>query len=44
MGAKRKSKIGGTDMFTNFKELEAYVLSHKNKKRIVLANAHASPR
>ena len=24
-------------MFTNFKELEAYVLSHKNKKRIVLA-------
>lgn len=43
MGAKRKSKIGGTDMFTNFKELEAYVLSHKNKKRIVLANAHDEP-
>ena len=30
-------------MFTNFKELEAYVLSHKNKKRIVLANAHDEP-
>ena len=30
-------------MFTNFKELEAYVLSHKNKKRIVLANAHDDP-
>ena len=43
MGAKRKSQIGGTDMFTNFKELEAYVLSHKNKKRIVLANAHDEP-
>lgn len=30
-------------MFTNFKEMEAYVLSHTAKKRIVLINAHDEP-
>jgi len=30
-------------MFTNFKELEAYVLSQNSKKRIALANAHDEP-
>ena len=30
-------------MFTNFKELEAYVLGQNLKKRIALANAHDEP-
>lgn len=30
-------------MFTNFKELEAYVLAQNTKKRIALANAHDEP-
>ena len=30
-------------MFTNFKELESYVLSQNSKKRIALANAHDEP-
>ena len=30
-------------MFTNFSELEAYVLSQNSKKRIALANAHDEP-
>ena len=30
-------------MFTNFKELEAYVLARNTKKRIALANAHDEP-
>ena len=30
-------------MFTNFKDLEAYVLAQNTKKRIALANAHDEP-
>ena len=30
-------------MFTNFKELEAFVLSQNSRKRIALANAHDEP-
>mgnify|MGYP003501982391 FL=1 len=30
-------------MFTNFKDLEAYVLAQNTKKRIALANAHDAP-
>ena len=40
---QKRLTIGRQSMFTNFKDLEAYVLAQNTKKRIALANAHDEP-